>query len=63
MEKHNISAYLIQETWLDGDFEKKINGYHPFHHELKHQLCKKGQKGVAIILSPDLAKCITSLDV
>ena len=22
MEKHNISAYLIQETWLDGNFEK-----------------------------------------
>ena len=21
MEKQNISAYLIQDTWLDGDFE------------------------------------------
>ena len=35
MEKHNISAYLIQETWLDGDFEKIINGYHLFYHGLK----------------------------
>ena len=33
--KHNISLYLIQETWLDGDFEKIINGYHLFHHGLK----------------------------
>ena len=56
MEKHNISAYLIQETWLDGDFEKIINGYHLFHHGLKKQICKRGQKGIAIILSPDLAK-------
>ena len=54
--KHNILAYLIQETWLDRDFEKIINGYHLFHHGLKQQICKRGKKWVAIILSSDLAK-------
>ena len=33
-----------------------ITLYQFFHHRLKTQICKRGQKGVAIILSPDLAK-------
>ena len=38
MKKNNISIYCIQETWLDGDFVKKINGYIMFHHGLKKKL-------------------------
>ena len=56
MEVNNISAYCIQETWLDGNFIKGINGYIFFHHELVKQTCKRGQKGVGIILSPELTK-------
>ena len=52
MIKNNISIYSIQETWLDGDFVKEINGYTMFHHGLVSQTCSRGQKGVAIILSP-----------
>ena len=51
MKKNSI--YCIQETWLDGDFVKEINGYIMFHHGLKKQICSRGQKGVAIILSPE----------
>lgn len=44
IEKHNISAYLIQETWLDVDFEKILSGYHLFHHGLNEQICKEVRK-------------------
>ena len=30
IEKHNISAYVIQVTWLDVDFEKNIKWIPPF---------------------------------
>ena len=56
MSVRSISAYCLQETWLNGDFIKEINGYTVFHHGLKEQTCSRGQKGVAIILSPELTK-------
>jgi len=54
MQTNGIHAYSIQETWLDGDFEKDINGYHVFHHGLSQQKSSRGSAGVAIILSNDL---------
>ena len=56
MEVNNISAYCIQETWLDSNFIKEINGYTFFHHGLVKQTCKRGKKEVGIILSPELTK-------
>ena len=53
MIKNNITVYCIQETWLDGDFVKEINGYTMFHHGLESQTCSRGQKGVTITLSPE----------
>ena len=53
MSKNKISIYCIQETWLDGDFVKEINGYTMFHHDLASQTCSRGQKGVAIIISSE----------
>merc|ERR1740136_128096 len=54
MQTNGIHAYSIQETWLDGDFEKDINVYHVFHHGLTKQKSSRGSAGVAIILSNDL---------
>ena len=45
-----LDVYRIQETWLDGNFIKNINGYIMFHHVLISQICSRRQKGVAIIL-------------
>ena len=50
-EKH-IDVALIQETWLTGDFSRIINGFHILHHGLKNENCRRGERGVAIILSP-----------
>lgn len=47
----NLSVYWIQETWLDGNFIKEIEGYTIFHHGLEKQVCKRGQNRVAVILS------------
>ena len=47
----NLSVYWIHETWLDGKFIKEIEGYTILHHGLEKQVCKRGQNGVAIILS------------
>ena len=56
MVRKKIDAYCIQETWLNGDFIKGINGYTIFHHELMEQTYSRGQNGVAIILSPNFQK-------
>ena len=53
MIHRNLSVYCIQETWLDGNFIKEIEGYTVFHHGLVKQVCKRGHNGVAIILSPE----------
>ena len=52
MSIRKIDVYLIQETWLDGDYVSEIKGYTLFHHGLKKQKCSRGQCGVGIILSP-----------
>ena len=49
-----IDAYLVQETWLTGDWEKEKRGYLVIHHNHdKDKKKKKGRekRGVAIILS------------
>ena len=53
MIHRNLSVYCIQETWLDGNFVKEIEVYTIFHHGLEKKVCKRGQNGVAIILSPE----------
>ena len=50
MSIRKIDVYLIQETWLDGDYVSEIKGYTLFHHGLKK--CSRDQCGVDIILSP-----------
>ena len=55
MISNELDAYLLQETWLTGDWEKEIRGYLIIHnnHE-KDKKKKRGQekRGVAIGLSP-----------
>eukprot|EP00978_Attheya_sp_CCMP212_P019003 scaffold52694_cov58-Attheya_sp.AAC.2 len=58
MEKDNIDAYLIQETWIPEDWTKIINGYYVFNHGTEENedppTARRGHArgGVAIILSP-----------
>ena len=42
MEVINVSAYYIQEIWLNENFIKAINGYIFFYHGLSKQTCKRG---------------------
>ena len=55
MRQNDVGAWLIQETWEEGnDFNVKVGGYHIFHH---NATCgESGRqhlfKGVTIILSP-----------
>ena len=56
MMAKRLDIYCIQETWLDGNFIKDINGYTMFHHGFESQKCSRGQKGVAIILYPIFTK-------
>ena len=56
MARKRIDVYYIKETWLDGDFIRKIDWYAIFHHGLKEQTCSRGKNGVAIILSPTFSK-------
>ena len=51
MSFRKIDVYLIQETWLDGDYVSEIKGYTLFRYGLKKK-CGRGQCGVGIILSP-----------
>ena len=44
MKKNNISIYCIQETWLDSDFVKEINGYIMFHYGLKNKFVVEDKK-------------------
>ena len=55
MQQHDVGAWLLQETWEEGDeFDVDIGGYHIFQHNALRG--KNGRqhlfKGVAIILSP-----------
>ena len=56
MRRDNIGAYLVQESWLEGDdFDVDIGGYHVFRHNSYRGDEGRGHlfKGVAIILSPE----------
>jgi hypothetical protein len=55
MQQHNVGAWLLQETWEEGDeFDVDIGGYHIFRHNALHGEDGRQHlfKGVAIILSP-----------
>ena len=52
MRQHQIDIYLLQETWLTGNWSKEIHGYTIFHHGLDQATCSRGTGGVTIILSP-----------
>ena len=60
MSSRNIDVYCIQETWLDGNYVKEINGYTIFHHSLTKQTCNRGQKRVAIKLSSKFSSFINN---
>ena len=44
MTSRNISIDCLQETWLNGDFVKEINGYTGFYRGLKEQTCSREKK-------------------
>ena len=57
--KNNTDAYLVQETWLTGNWEKEVRGYLVIHHNHdKDKKKKRGRekRGVAIVLSPYFRK-------
>ncbi len=52
---HDIGAWLLQETWEEGDnFDTNIGGDHVFHHNAERGVTGRQHlyRGVAIILSP-----------
>jgi exonuclease III len=53
MVKHKKQAYLIQETWMTGNFITEIQGIRFFHHGLDESTCNRGRGGVAIALGPE----------
>ena len=56
MESHKIDIFLLQEMQLTGDFIRITNNYHSINHSMSKALLSRGQRGVAIILSPTVAK-------
>ena len=55
MMENQCDAFLVQETWLTGDWEKEMRGYLVVHRPHKKEKKRKRglEKGrVAIILSP-----------
>jgi hypothetical protein len=55
MHQQDIGAWLIQETWEEGDnFKVESGGYHIFHHNANRGTNGRNHlfKGVAIIFSP-----------
>jgi len=56
MKSHDIDVFLAQETWITGDFSKTINGYRMLHHGLSSHCSHRGERGVAIFLSPTATK-------
>ena len=57
MINRDIDVYCVQETWLEGNWEKLINGFLFIHHGVKKCSCKRGNRGVGIFLSPHMQKC------
>ena len=54
MFEREIDIALLQETWLTGNFSKMINGCLFMHHGLKDANSNRGERGVAIVLSPSM---------
>jgi len=54
--ENNVDAFLLQETWLIGNKTQVIRGYTVFFHGLSVALSRRGERGVAIILSPRFTK-------
>ncbi len=55
MRQQDVGAWLIQETWEEGDeFNVESGGYHIFRHNTDQRAngCNHLFKGVVIILSP-----------
>jgi hypothetical protein len=55
MCQNDVGAWLIQETWEEGnDFDVKVGGYHIFRHNVTRGESGRQHlfKGIAIILSP-----------
>ena len=56
MKDQKIDAYLIQEMYLEGVFEKKIlKDYLFIHHGPRKQPPQGAKGGIGIILLPELA--------
>ena len=51
MTEHNIDIYLLQETWLVGDWITNIHGITVIHHGPKERASNRGSGGVAIMLA------------
>jgi len=58
LEQH-IDVYLIQETWLTGDWIRIINGVTVIHHGPDTPTSRRGSGGVAILLSQSATKAWT----
>jgi hypothetical protein len=52
MTEHNIDIYLLQETWLVGDFITNIHGITVIHHGPEEPASNRGSGGIAILLGP-----------
>ena len=52
----NIDVFLVQETWLTGDWIKSINGVTVIHHGPPAPTSRRGSGGVAILLGPKAKK-------
>ncbi len=52
MTEHNIDIYLLQETWLIGDFITNIHGITVIHHGPEEPASNRGSGSLAILLGP-----------
>jgi hypothetical protein len=52
MTEHNIDIYLLQETWLVGDFITNIHGITVIHHGPDEPASNRGSGSIATLLRP-----------
>lgn len=52
MLEHNIDIYLLQETWLTGDWITNIANVTTIHHGPDEPASNRGSGGIAIMLGP-----------
>ena len=52
MIENHADAYLLQETWLIGANIQTTRGCAFFYHGLSNASCSRGERGVAIVMSP-----------